>query len=33
MFNISKKFKRPLGEVHAIFYEVSCDREKLITVL
>ena len=33
MLNISHKFHRKLEEVHTIFYEVSCDRDKLISIL
>mmetsp|Transcript_17492 Transcript_17492/g.23614 ORF Transcript_17492/g.23614 Transcript_17492/m.23614 type:complete len:88 (-) Transcript_17492:249-512(-) len=33
MYNISAKFNRPLPEVHTIFYEVSCDRDRLIQIL
>jgi len=33
MFNIANSYSRPMGDVHNIFYEVSCNRDKLIQVL
>ena len=33
MLNIAQTYGKDLQEVHKIFYEVSCDREKLIKVL
>ncbi len=33
MLNIANAFDRNLQEVHTIFYEVSCNRDKLIEVL
>ena len=33
MFVIAQTYGKDIQEVHKIFYEVSCDREKLIKVL
>jgi hypothetical protein len=33
MLEIAEKYKKDVGAVHKIFYEVSCDRDALIEVL
>ena len=33
MLEIAEKYKRDVDEVHRLFFEVSCDREKLIRLL
>ena len=33
MLNISVKYGRDCGEVHLLFYQVSCNRENLISYL
>jgi len=33
MMQLAAKYKRDIDEIHKIFFEVSCDREKLIKIL
>lgn len=33
MLELADKYKRDIDEIHKIFFEVSCDREKLIKIL
>jgi hypothetical protein len=33
MLDIAEKYKRDVDDIHKIFFEVSCDREKLIKIL
>ena len=33
MLNLADKYKRNVEDIHAIFFEVNCDRELLIKCL
>ena len=33
MLELAEKYKRDVDQVHRIFFEVSCDREKLVKIL
>jgi len=33
MLSLAEKYKRDIEEVHKIFFELSCDRDKLIKYL
>ena len=33
MLTLSEKYKRDVDDVHKLFFEVSCDREKLVKLL
>ena len=33
MLDLAEKYKRDVDDVHRLFFEVSCDREKLIKLL
>ena len=33
MLELAEKYKRDVDDVHHMFFEVSCDREKLIRLL
>ena len=33
MLQIASKYKRSIEDVHRIFYEVNCDRERLLKSL
>ena len=33
MISIADKFERDIDEVHKLFYQVSCNRDKLIKIL
>ena len=33
MLDLAEKYKRDVDELHRLFFEVSCDREKLIRLL
>lgn len=33
LLDLADKYKRDIDEVHKIFFEVSCQRDKLIKVL
>jgi len=33
MLDLAEKYKRDVDELHRLFFEVSCDREKLVRLL
>ena len=33
MMQLAAKYKRDVDEIHKLFFEVSCDREKLVKIL
>jgi hypothetical protein len=33
MLDLAEKYKRDVDDVHRLFFEVSCDREKLVKLL
>ena len=33
MLELAEKYKRDVDQVHRMFFEVSCDREKLVKIL
>jgi hypothetical protein len=33
MMELSEKYKRDIDSIHSMFFEVSCDREKLVKLL
>lgn len=33
MLDLAEKYKRDVDEVHKLFFEVSCDRDKLVKLL
>ena len=33
MLELAEKYKRDVDQVHKLFFEVSCDREKLVRLL
>ena len=33
MLDLAEKYKRDVDDVHRLFFEVSCDRDKLVKLL
>jgi hypothetical protein len=33
MLDLAEKYKRDVDDVHRLFFEVSCDRDKLVKIL